>query len=291
MRRRGGLVIAVILLLTAGCTPGEPAAIHRSAAITNETLPAAEHIDNGSAPDTASPATTPETVRDLGVELADTGTTEPEASPPTSNSATTTTARDRTESQPRAVLLDPVPVGATRAEPRSAPVVPSGPTSTGHIEIPAIGLSHPTYEGISLDVIDYGPSHWPGTARPGHLGNTVFPGHRTTHSAPFYYLDELVPGDAVIFTTREGRFTYRVTQSFVVDDEETWIVEPTSDATFTIFACHPKGSAQQRFVVTGDLVSTPATPPTTAPPPPPPTTRPTTTTTEPSGGLLDILFG
>ncbi|MDQ1373202.1 MAG: sortase [Actinomycetota bacterium] len=176
---------------------------------------------------------------------------------------------------------------------------PGGPIVTGRIEIPKIGLDHLTYEGNTLAQIDHGPSHWPGTPMPGHVGNTVFPGHRITHTHPFYFIDALVPGDSIIFTTAEGRFVYEVYQSVVVRPNETWVVDPTPDAIVTIFGCHPRGSARFRYVVRGRLVSAPAPqraaapPPRSqpAPPPPPPQAPPstqparppaTTTTTRPA---------
>ena len=156
-------------------------------------------------------------------------------------------------------------------------------TVTGRIEIPKIGLSHTTYEGNTLREIDHGPSHWPGTPMPGHAGNTVYPGHRTTHTRPFHDLDLLGAGDQIIFTTAEGRFVYEVFSSFIVHPNEMWIVHPTREAMVTLFACHPKGSARQRFVVRGRLISAPAAPPARnnpqahkPPPPPPPTTTSTT---------------
>jgi sortase A len=167
-----------------------------------------------------------------------------------------------------------------------------GPAPTGRIIIPRIGLNHLTYEGIELSTIDYGPSHWPGTANPGQTGNAVFPGHRVTHSHPFYDIDLIQVGDAVTFETAEGRFTYEVTDTFVVDDEETWIADPTDTPTMTIFGCHPKHSAQQRYVVKGKLVQSQKAYSSQPPPndghtapgdnnnyePPP---EPTTTTTQP----------
>ena len=157
----------------------------------------------------------------------------------------------------------PAPAGQVRAA--SGPLR-GNPRPTGRIEIPAIGLNHQTYEGIDLATIDHGPSHWPGTPMPGQVGNTVFPGHRTTHSRPFWDLDRLRPGNEVIFTTDAGRFTYRVRETLIVDDSAVWVVNNTPDATFTLTACHPKGSARQRIVVKGTMVS--------APPPPPPAPAP-----------------
>jgi len=189
--------------------------------------------------------------------------------------------------------------------PRPVKPAPSyrGPTPTGRIIIPRIGLNHLTYEGIDLSIIDYGPGHWPGTALPGEVGNTVFPGHRVTHSHPFYDIDLIQLGDSVIFETANGRFTYEVTETFVVDDEETWIANPTDTPTMTIFGCHPKHSAKQRYVVKGRLVDSkraysngptpndgrtaPGDNNSYEPPPPPP--EETTTTTAPSKGLGGLL--
>lgn len=194
------------------------------------------------------------------------------------------------------------------AEPRTrAPKAPAyrGPKPTGRIEIPRIGLNHLTYEGIELSTIDYGPSHWPGTALPGQVGNSVFPGHRVTHSHPFLNIDLIQIGDEVTFINSSGRYTYRVTQTFVVNADETWIADPTDTPTMTIFGCHPKHSARQRYVVKGDLVKSDkvansaepaaASPHndagegnyTTAPDPAAPPE--TTTTTEPKRGIGGIL--
>jgi len=107
----------------------------------------------------------------------------------------------------------------------------------------------------------------------------VFPGHRTTNSRPFWDLDKLRPGDEVIFTRGAGRFTYRVRETRIVDAREVSVVNNTPDATFTLIACHPKGSARQRIVVKGNLVSAPAAAAAAPAPPAQPQTNPATTTT------------
>jgi LPXTG-site transpeptidase (sortase) family protein len=168
---------------------------------------------------------------------------------------------------------------------------------TGQIEIPKIGLVHTTYEGNTLPVIDHGPSHWPGTAMPGEIGNTVFAGHRVTHTHPFLNLDQLQPGDSVIFTTAAGRFAYVVDEIIIVTPDQLWIVDQTPNATFTIFGCHPKHQKTHRIVARGHLVAADRTPqaafagatasgssgapPAPAPAPKPAQPAPTTTTTAP----------
>jgi sortase A len=119
----------------------------------------------------------------------------------------------------------------------------------GTMEIPKIGLVHRIFHGVTLNNIDHGPSHWPGTAVPGQPGNTVFAGHRVTHSHPFRRIDELGSGDEVIFNIENVRSVYRVTGSMVVEPEAVWIADQTAEPTGTLYACHPPGSAAYRYVV------------------------------------------
>jgi sortase A len=134
----------------------------------------------------------------------------------------------------------------------SHPIVAQAPFGT--IEIPKIGLDHPIYEGVELENLHWGPGHWPGTAMPGQFGNAVFAGHRVTHTRPFLDIDRLQPGDQIIFTTSAGRFVYEVTDHEIVTADNVRISEPTLTPTVTVFACHPKGSARQRYVVHGRLI-------------------------------------
>jgi sortase A len=124
----------------------------------------------------------------------------------------------------------------------------------GQLEIPKIGLSTPIFHGITLRNIDLGPSHWPGTAMPGDIGNAVFAGHRVTHTHPFLHIDQLVPGDQVIFTIEGKRSVYSVTGHEIVKPDALWIADQTPTATATIFGCHPPHSATYRYVVRMSLV-------------------------------------
>jgi sortase A len=126
--------------------------------------------------------------------------------------------------------------------------------TVGTIEIPRLGLAEPLHQGMTLTAINRGPSHWPGTAMPGELGNVVVGGHRTTYTRPFRHLDQLQPGDSVVFTTPAGRFDYRVTAQEVVGPEQLEIVDQAVAYTATLFACHPPGSAAYRLVVRLQLV-------------------------------------
>lgn len=157
---------------------------------------------------------------------------------------TTTTAAPVTTTAAVAVTRPSRPVAAPRQAYAPEPIV-----EIGTIEIPKIGLNHRIMHGISMRNIDQGPSHWPGTAMPGENGNTVFAGHRVTHTHPFRNIDQLAPGDQVIFHVNGLKSVYSVTGSEIVWPDNLGIVNQTAEPTGTLFACHPPHSAKQRYVV------------------------------------------
>jgi sortase A len=128
-------------------------------------------------------------------------------------------------------------------------------TLIGRIDIPKLGLSTPLAEGITLNTLDRAPGHWPGSAMPGEIGNVVVAGHRVTHTRPFRHLDRLVPGDEVVFEVDGRRHVYRMTGSEIVQPTGMHIIEQTEARTATLFACHPPGSARQRYVVHLELAA------------------------------------
>lgn len=132
--------------------------------------------------------------------------------------------------------------------PPDNPYAPTPQVVLGSLTIPRIAVTAPLQQGITLTAINRGPGHWPGTPMPGELGNVVVAGHRTTFSKPFRHLDELQPGDPVVFQTEAGSFTYQVRGVIIVDGEAIDIAAQSHAHTATLFACHPPGSAAQRIV-------------------------------------------
>jgi sortase A len=156
----------------------------------------------------------------------------------------------------RATTTVPAPTTSVLPAQSTRPVdVPKDPYAPepvrliGRMQIPKIGLDHEVFEGITMNNIDHGPSHWPGSAVPGQVGNAVFSGHRITHSHPFRRIDELAVGDSVIFEIGGTRSTYRVIGDEIVTPRDMWIANPSPLPTATLFACHPPGSKRFRYVV------------------------------------------
>jgi sortase A len=164
------------------------------------------------------------------------------AVPSTTEAPTTTTAPPPVAEASPVVL--PVPEDSPADAYAATPYVVHGT-----LDLPTIGVSQPLHEGVTLTAINHGPSHWPGTAMPGDVGNVVVAGHRTTYTRPFHDLDLLQPGDPLVFTMNDGTvFTYELTGTSVVGPDGMHIVDQTPAHTATLFACHPKGSAAQRIV-------------------------------------------
>ena len=191
--------------------------------------------------DDASTATAPTSQAPTSAATVPSTTAVPTTLATTTLAATTTTA------------LEPLGVPA----PPPNPHAPEPRVELGAIGIPRLSLLAPMFEGVSLTTLNQGPGHWPGTAMPGHRGNVVVAGHRTSHSRPFRHLELLVPGDEVLFVRPEGTFVYAVTQTEIVTPDAMHIIEQADGYTTTLFACHPVGSTKQRIVVHLALVRRP----------------------------------
>jgi len=177
----------------------------------------------------------------------------PSTTSPTPSILTTTTTSTIATTTTTTIWTGPPTLAPGATLP--TPIAPPGPDEVdpevllGTMEIPALMMSSPIYEGITDPTFDRGVGWWPGTARPGEPGNVVLGGHRTSTPRPFRYLEKLVPGDEIVFTVDGGEFVYRVTRTEVVTPDAMWIVDQTPAATATLFACHPPGSIKERIVV------------------------------------------
>lgn len=166
----------------------------------------------------------------------------------TAEVSTVTTAPSTSAAAPTTTAPAPVQLPTPEGSPLDARA-PTPEVVHGTVSLPTIGVEQPLGEGVTLTAIDRGPSHWPGTAMPGQVGNVVVAGHRVTHTRPFYDLDRLAVGDPLVFTMNDGTtWTYVLTGTEVVGPDAMHIVDQTSERTATLFACHPKGSAAQRIV-------------------------------------------
>ena len=122
----------------------------------------------------------------------------------TTSTATTTTATSR---RPRAGAASATRPIAPPQDPERAEALGESARSRSPRSVSTRRCSRGSGSPRSTTARATGPAR----RMPGQVGNVVVAGHRTSHSAQFRHLDQLVPGDVVTFTTPDGVFDYTVT--------------------------------------------------------------------------------
>ena len=143
-------------------------------------------------------------------------------------------------------------------QPAPTPGAPG--TQFGSVSIPALQESERILVGTGLRrSLDRGIGHLDGSAWPGEEGMVSLWGHRVTPTrgrahGPFRYIDRLRRGDKIVLRMPTGRFVYRVTGWRIIRATD-WRIFRRAPADLAIAACHPPGSAEFRYVVLADLLS------------------------------------
>lgn len=105
------------------------------------------------------------------------------------------------------------------------------------IRAPRLGEERIVLAGASGRNMAFGPTHVDGSASLGDDSNAVLSGHRDTH---FAFLERLRSGDEIVVSTPDSnQHRYFVETSFVVDENELWILDATDEKTLTLVTCFP----------------------------------------------------
>ena len=128
------------------------------------------------------------------------------------------------------------------------------------LSVPAIGLHDvPVLRSNTRSALDRGVVHARGTSMPWSPTperNVYMAGHRlgwpgTGSHLIFYRLNELGKGDQVTLKGPDGRrYLYRVTESFVVGPDDTWVMGRVRGRDMlTLQTCTPIPGFQKRLIV------------------------------------------
>lgn len=129
-----------------------------------------------------------------------------------------------------------------------------GPEQARNILIPAILNGEvPVVQGDGWEQLKRGVGQHIGSVDPGKSGNMILSAHNDIYGEWFRDLDQLRPGDEIIIKTTTQVFTYRVTNTRLVEPTEVSVLEPTSKPTITLISCYPYLVDKQRIVVFGEL--------------------------------------
>jgi sortase A len=204
------------------------------------------------------------------VESHATMTPEP-TPPPVSTPPTPAEAQPAASDTPpaTATMQPPAPITSTPTVEAAAQRIPAEADPT-RIVAEAIGLDaavvtvgthEQIVDGIAVrvwDVADHAAGYHQGSARPGHVGNTVLTGHNNIAGEVFRELDGLQPGDEVLLYVDDVAYRYAVSATHRVAigspeldsdrDPLTWIL-PTADERLTLVTCWPYWSNTHRIIV------------------------------------------
>ncbi|MBW1882416.1 MAG: class GN sortase [Deltaproteobacteria bacterium] len=112
--------------------------------------------------------------------------------------------------------------------------------------------------GASGHALAFGPAHVAVTAAPGSGDNVAFAGHRDTH---FAFLRNLALGDELVLESRTHSLRYRVTETRVVHESDTAILERSGRAELTLITCFPFDAivpgGPLRYIVRASLSGSP----------------------------------
>lgn len=120
------------------------------------------------------------------------------------------------------------------------------------LTIPALDIKTPILENTDQEVLSVAAGHFPDTGAPGS-GNYCLAGHSSTiYACIFNDLKYAEDGMEMILTETNGtQYTYRVSERFIVEPNETWILGDFDDDRLTLVTCTDDGS--QRQIVVGLL--------------------------------------
>lgn len=116
------------------------------------------------------------------------------------------------------------------------------------IEIPDLKIKAPVLEGTDNEVLSAAAGHFSGTGGVGR-GNYCIAGHSSTiYKEYFNKLKNVQNGMEIdLYDTSKNCYTYLVTESFIVEPNELWVLNDFGDDRVTVITCTDDGS--QRFVV------------------------------------------
>lgn len=118
------------------------------------------------------------------------------------------------------------------------------------IEIAEISVKAPVLEGTDNEILSRATGHFPGTGEVGS-GNYCIAGHSSTiYKEYFNNLKQIRTGMEISLYDKEKHcYIYTVSESFIVEPNETWILQDFGDDRITLVTCTDDGT--QRLVVVG----------------------------------------
>lgn len=131
-------------------------------------------------------------------------------------------------------------------------------------DVPIYHLRNENWTELENDIqraLRDGVVHYPGTAMPGDIGNTVITGHSSyyfwdpgRYKTVFALLNELNIDDDIYLYYNQKRYHYQVIYKEVIASTNTSILRQGNDKLLTLITCYPLGTDASRLIVQAKLV-------------------------------------
>lgn len=108
-----------------------------------------------------------------------------------------------------------------------------------------------------------GVVHYPGTAKPGQIGNVFITGHSSYYpwdpgqfKDVFAVLGQLEVGDEYYVYYNQQKFTYKIREKFEVNPDNVNVLQqPHDKKVSTLMTCTPVGTTLRRLIIRADDIS------------------------------------
>lgn len=118
-----------------------------------------------------------------------------------------------------------------------------------------LGISMVVLEGISGEVLAFGPGRQENSARFSEQGNKVLAGHRDTS---FSFLQNIKVGDEIGIETLQGNQQNYIVRGSTIQPAKNILLEPTHESWLTLITCYPFNAilpgGQDRFLVFAEKI-------------------------------------
>ena len=120
------------------------------------------------------------------------------------------------------------------------------------VEITELKIKAPILEGTDNEVLSRAAGHFTGTGNFG-TGNYCIAGHSSTiYKEYFNNLKNIEAGMTITLYDKDKKsYKYTVSESYIVEPNETWVLDDFGDNRITIITCTDDGT--QRQIVVGIL--------------------------------------
>ena len=135
--------------------------------------------------------------------------------------------------------------------------------------IPLVDVNHDVnakygeMQNIFMEELKKWVVRYPGTARPGEVGNAFIFGHSSNYpwvvseyNDVFALLNTLTTGDDIIVYYDQKKYTYRVTDRATVDPGDTKVLSARDPKKkeISLMTCWPVGTTLERYIIFGELI-------------------------------------